>query len=155
MLKTGRAIRSTLVVAAAVLFTLLGSSPALARDKITQLDLAQALATPDAKANLDGSVKFYFGQAAHPQVSKHLGEAITNKKANGFGRSDTRGCDRAFVDAMIRLQRRAKDLGGDAVININTYNKKDEVVIDKTVECRSGFLMDGVTLKGEVVKLAS
>lgn len=154
MLNTRSAIRCSLILASAALFTVSGTSPALATDEIVQLDVAQALATPDAKAALDGSVKFYFGQATHPAIDKKIAEAVTNKKANGFGRSDIRGCNRAFLDAMIQLQKHAKDVGGNAVVNINSYYKKKEVVIDKTVECHSGFLMDGVALKGDVVKLA-
>ncbi len=41
------------------------------------------------------------------------------------------------------------------MININSYYKKNEVTIDKTVECHSGLLMDGVALKGEFVKTAN
>ena len=53
-----------------------------------------------------------------------------------------------------KLVALAKQLGANAVIAINSYYKKNEVTIDKTVECRSGLLMDGVALKGEFAKLA-
>ncbi|MGA7710614.1 MAG: hypothetical protein WCA81_01835 [Rhizomicrobium sp.] len=149
-----RIVRSTAIVSTMLLCTAYTGSSALAADDIIQLDVATALSTPDAKADLDGSIKFYFGNKPHPSIVKHLGEGITNKKANGVGRSSTKGCERAFLDALIQMQRRAKDLGGNAVININSYNKKHEVVIDTSVECHSGLLMAGVALKGEIVKLA-
>jgi uncharacterized protein YbjQ (UPF0145 family) len=131
----------------------LAAMPAYAADDIIQLDLQQALNTPDTLAHIDGSVKFYFGKSTHPAIVKHLGEAVTNKKANGFGRNSTRGCERAFLDGLIAFQQKAKALGANAVININSYYKKNEVEIDKTVECHSGLLMDGVAMKGEFVKI--
>ncbi len=154
MLTIAKAVRNTTIVAAVVLCAALPASSAMAADDIVQLDLAQAMAAPDTLAKIDGSVKFYFGNSAHPAVAKHLGEAVSNKKANGFGKKSTKGCERAFLDALVQFQKKAKSLGADAVINLNSYYKKNEVVIDKTVECHSGFLMDGVALKGEFVKLA-
>lgn len=155
MLTIAKLIRNTTVGAALVLGAALPISSALAADDIIQLDLAQALAAPDTKASIDGSVKFFFGNSTHPAIAKHLGEAVSNKKANGFGKKGTKGCERAFLDALIQFQKKAKSLGADAVINLNSYYKKNEVVIDKTVECHSGLLMDGVALKGEFVKLAN
>jgi uncharacterized protein YbjQ (UPF0145 family) len=140
--------------AAAGVLVLLAAVPASAADDIIPLDLQQALKAPDTLAHIDGSVKFYFGTSTHPAIVKHLGEAVTNKKANGFGRSSTKGCERAFLDGLIAFQEKAKALGANAVISINSYYKKNEVVIDKTVECHSGLLMDGVALKGEFVKTA-
>ena len=147
------AICSAIVISAAFLGTTLILTPAKSSDDIISLDIAKAMATPDAQANMDGSVKFYFGNAPHPTVVKQLGEGITNKKANGVGRNSTKGCDRAFLNGLIQLQQRAKDLGGNAVININSYYKKIEVVSNTTVECHSGLLMDGVALKGEIVTI--
>lgn len=149
-----RIVRSSTVISAALFCAAFVWTPAIAADDIIQLDIAKAMATPDAQADLDGSVKFYFGTQPHPDIVKHLGEAITNKKANGFGRNSTKGCDRAFLNGLLQMQARAKDLGGNAVINVNSYNKKKEVVSTTTIECRSGLLMDGVALKGEIVKLA-
>jgi uncharacterized protein YbjQ (UPF0145 family) len=141
-------------VAAVGALALLAVVPASAADDIIALDLQQALNAPDTLAHIDGSVKFYFGTTTHPAIVKHLGEAVTNKKANGFGRNSTRGCERAFLDGLIAFQEKAKALGANAVIGINSYYKKNEVAIDKTVECHSGLLMDGIAMKGEFVKLA-
>jgi uncharacterized protein YbjQ (UPF0145 family) len=132
----------------------LAAAPATAEDAIVALDLQKALTTPDAQKEMDPAIKLYFGKTAHPAITEHLGEAYANRRANGFGRNDTRGCERAFLNAVVNLQAKAKKLGANAVINVNSYFKKNEVAIDTTVECHSGFLMDGVALKGEFVKLA-
>jgi hypothetical protein len=128
-------------------------TPALAADDIIALDLAQATATSDYKTSIDGSVQFYFGKSSHPAVIKSLGEEVSNKKANGFGRNSTRGCERAFLNAMLQFQEKAKKLGANAVINLNSFYNKKEAEIGTTVECHSGLLMDGVALKGEFVTI--
>lgn len=151
----GTIIRSTVAVGALVVLAATPTAPAYAADDIIQLDLQQALNTPDTLAKIDGSVKFFFGTSKHPAIVAHLGEGVTNKKANGFGKSSTKGCERAFLDGLIQMQEKAKSLGANAVINVNSYYKKNEVVIDKTVECHSGLLMDGVALRGEFVKIAN
>lgn len=139
------AVASTLIMLAAM--------PASAADAIVQFDLQKAMNAPDTLAHIDGSVKFYFGSTSHPAIIKHLGEGIANKRANGFGRESTRGCERAFLDALITMQDKAKELGANAVINVNSYFKRNEVPITTTVECHSGMWMDAVTLKGEFVKV--
>jgi len=154
MLTIRKILRNAIAASALVVCATLPTAPASAGDDIVQLDLQQALNAPDTLAKIDGSVKFYFGTSHHPAIVKHLGEAVTNKKANGVGRNSTRGCERAFLDGLLQMQGRAKELGANAVIAINSYYKKNEVAIDKTVECHSGLLMDGVALKGEFVKLA-
>jgi uncharacterized protein YbjQ (UPF0145 family) len=154
MLTIRKILRNTVVASTLVVCATLPTAPASAADDIIQLDLQQALNAPDTLAKIDGSVKFYFGTSHHPAIIKHLGEGVTNKKANGVGRNSTRGCERAFLDGLLQMQAKAKELGATAVININSYYKKNEVTIDKTVECHSGLLMDGVALKGEFVTLA-
>ena len=144
---------ATVAVAAVLLIAFV--SPATAADDVVQMDIANAMATPDAQANLDGTVKFYFGQTPYPAVLRKFGEFVSNKKANGFGRSDVRGCNRAFLDVLIQFQKRAHDLGANAVINIHSYYKKEDVTVSTTIPCHSGFLMDGIALKGEVVKVAA
>ena len=54
---------------------------------------------------------------------------------------------------MISFQDRAKQLGGDAVINIESYYRKNTIKSATEYECGSGGLMSGVTFRGEVVKL--
>lgn len=128
-------------------------TPALAADEVVPLDIATEMATPDASASLDGSVKFYYGQAAHPAVLKQFGEYVSNQKA-GFLKSNSIGCHRAFVDALTDLQNRAKAYGGNGVVRIRSYYRKKVVDIGTTVPCHPSGLRVGITLKGEIVSLA-
>jgi uncharacterized protein YbjQ (UPF0145 family) len=54
---------------------------------------------------------------------------------------------------MLRLQQRAKELGADAVVNIVSNYKNEEMSSETEFECHDGAMMSGVALKGEFVKL--
>ena len=55
---------------------------------------------------------------------------------------------------MITLQDRAVAEGGNAVINIRSYYYKNDFSSATEFECGAGAIMAGVTMVGEVVKLA-
>jgi len=124
-----------------------------ARDTKNLWPIADALNTADAKAQLNQGVKFYFGDSAHPPVEKSLGVFQSNKKTRGVGRTDKEACEWTFLSAMLSFQARAKELGGDAVIKIESYYRRVPVPSATEYECGSGALMSGVTFRGEVVKL--
>jgi uncharacterized protein YbjQ (UPF0145 family) len=125
----------------------------MARDTKVMWPIADAMATPDAKARLNMGVTFFFGNTAHPPVAQSFGEFMSNKKTNGTNKSDKEACEWAFLSAMLSFQQRAVAVGGNAVINIRSYYKQNEVSSETQYECGSGALMSGVTFKGEVVKL--
>ncbi|HEX4081064.1 MAG TPA: hypothetical protein VHX61_19550 [Rhizomicrobium sp.] len=127
-------------------------SPATAGD-VFHLSLDQALSMSQANARLDRTVSFYFGDAAHPDVLTHLGEYVANEKTSAVGRSDLNECAWVFQSALLRLQTRAHELGANAVIKIHSYYKKEDVSIDRDIPCHTGFLMAGIALKGEMVRL--
>lgn len=140
-------------VAVAVLGLSVFGATARAADDVLTLPVASALQGPDAAKALDGTVAFYFGKTPHAAVVQSLGEFVSNKKSNAFGKVDASSCNRALLSTLITFQKRAKALGGNAVVNIRSYYDKREVSYDKEFECHNGFLMSGVALKGEVVKL--
>jgi len=135
-------------------FIMASASSAFARDKVFELPIEKALATPDAQSKLDGTVKFYFGDSAHPSVVKKFGSYVTNKKTNGFAKGDMKACSWVFLSALLRLQERAHALGANAVINIHSYYKKNDVSSETSIQCHKGFLITGIALKGDFVKLA-
>lgn len=129
------------------------AGPAAARDNTFMIDIAEALASDDFQEKLDDDIRFYFGGAKHPAVSKKRGEYVTNKKTNAFGKSDSKACNWAFLSAMISLQERAHSEGGNAVVNIRSYYKKKEFSSTTEVECHAGNVIAGVALIGEVVTM--
>jgi uncharacterized protein YbjQ (UPF0145 family) len=132
-----------------LLLALTAASPALARDTVVKIKLADVLALPDAKGKLDGSVAFYMDGQKTPAVKKKLGEDVTNKKTNGVGKSDEYACKWAALSALISLQEGAKKNGANAVINIVSYYKKMEFKSNSEIECHAGSFVTGVALKGE------
>lgn len=139
---------------ATLCFLLFGASQAGARDTVTNMSIAEALAAPDAVAKLDGTVKFYFGETAHPAITKSFGKLVAHQKTNAFNKSAKRACEWAFLSALLKFQKRAGSLGANAVVGINSYYDKKEVSSTSTIECHDGFLMTGVALRGEFVTVA-
>lgn len=129
------------------------ASTASAADRVIMMPIADALNSPEAIAQLGSSIKFYFGPQAIPNVGEELGNGSTNKKTNAFGKSDSDACNWVFLSAMLQLQKRAEQLGADAVVNIVSNYKKVEFASEKEFECHVGMLMAGVALKGDFVKL--
>ncbi len=126
---------------------------AQARDTHHMFPISDALNTPAAQAKLDKGVKLYFAKQKTPAPAKTFGEFKTNKKTNGFNKSDKEACEWTFLSAVLELQERARKEGGNAVINIKSNYKSHETSSPTEYMCGSGGLMSGVALKGTVVKL--
>lgn len=115
--------------------------------------IADALARPEYKHRLD-DVALYFGDQSHPPVEKSFGVRTTAQRSNAAGdRANEDSCDRAFVSALLRLRSAALKAGGDAVIEIKSNYKHNEVSSTSHYQCATGAIMSGVALKGTVVKL--
>lgn len=141
-----------LVVIAGVLMSV--STVASARNTKYLLPLSTAMSNATSKGVLNGSVKFYFANEYHPRVLKNLGTFVANPKSNAFGKTDGTACDRAFQSAVKSLQARAIALGGNAVINVVSYYDKNVMASNSVYECHAGAMVAGITLRGEVVRLA-
>ena len=143
-------MRLALIVIAAVLIIPGGVS---APDDHLMFSLSDALGTQDAKARLNQGVSFHFGSQSHGKVVQNYGEFTSNKKTNAFNKSDKQACEWAFLSAMLTFQQRAQQLGGNAVINIRSYYRKNTVSSETQYECGAGNVVAGVTFIGDVVKL--
>jgi len=137
-----------------LLLALATAWPAYARDTKYLLAIAPALDAKDAKEKLDGSVKFFFGNQETPQILTKLGTDVTNQKTNAFGKSDEKACNWVFMSAMIQLEKRAKQLGANAVVNVVSYYQKNVMSSPTEFECHAGTMIAGVALRGEFVKIA-
>lgn len=130
------------------------ASSAQANDRKVMLPVKEALASSAADARLGDSVKFYFGKESSPAVVQRLAIDQTSQKTNAFGKSDAAACNWAFLSAMRQLEKRAHQLGANAVVNIVSNYKNVEFSSDTEFECHAGAIMAGVALKGEFVKVA-
>ncbi len=138
-----------ITLAAGALLALLASVSAGARDTVLHLPLADVFELPEAKKQLDGSVKFHLDGAAHGAVKKTLGSDVSNKKTNGVGKSDETACKWAALSALVSFQDSAKRKGANAVVNLISYFKKVEFKSATEYECHAGGVVVGVTLKGD------
>jgi uncharacterized protein YbjQ (UPF0145 family) len=142
-----------LILSIALIAAAASSVPAQARDSKMMMPLAAAMSANDAQTRLGDTVKFYFGSQKTPAIATRLGFDKTSQKTNSFGKSADTACNWAFLSAMLRLQARAKELGADAVVNIVSNYKNEEMSSETEFECHDGAMMSGVALKGEFVKL--
>ncbi|MBU0481280.1 MAG: hypothetical protein KKG47_09275 [Proteobacteria bacterium] len=125
----------------------------LARNSVDRYLIKEALAQEKAKAKLDGRIKFFFGDKYNGKVKKSYGVFKTNKKTNAFLKSDKEACEWVFLTAMKSLQSRALQQGGNAVINIRSNYKNNEMNLTDHFTCGAGAVIAGTSLKGEVVRM--
>ena len=134
-----------------VLGILLGHD-ADARDAEHKLRIDEILQSADFKSKVGNDVAFHFGKRRPPPAGRALGEWVTNKKTNATNKSDVEGCRWAMLSALIELKERARKEGGDAIVNIVSFYRKQEFDSDTLYECHAGNFVTGVALKGTVVK---
>jgi len=126
---------------------------AMAGDAKLKMPIAAAMAANGAEAKLNNGVQFFFAGQATPKVLEKLGVDKTSQKTNSFGKSAETACNWAFLSAMMRLEKRAKDLGANAVVNITSNYGNVESASATEFECHEGAIMAGVALKGDFVKI--
>ena len=124
-----------------------------ARDDKLLLPITDVLNGPDAQKKLDSSIKFFFGSQPHPKIITNFQSDVTNLKTNAFNKTDQRACEWVFLSALLALEKKAKQLGANAVVNIISYYQKVPMSSDTQFECHAGALMAGVALKGDFVKI--
>jgi len=147
-------MKKNIVTAAVLAVSLTASFSASAEDKMVKFPIAGAMAVNDAQQRLGDSVKFYFADQQTPKVASKITSDKTSQRTNGFGKSAEKACNWVFLSAMLALQKRATEVGADAVINIVSNFKDKEFASQTEYECADGAIMAGVALKGDFVKLA-
>jgi hypothetical protein len=117
------------------------SSIAQARNTRLTFKIQDVLDSPDYKEKVGTSIAFYFPDHPAPPIAQNLGEYVTNKKTNSFGKSDETACRWAMLSALIELRDRAVEEGGNAVINVVSYYDKDELQDKSQYECHAGAVV--------------
>ena len=145
---------STMMTVALAAAAIGSAVPAHAADKKVMLPIADAMNDNDAKARLGDGVQFYFGNQPHPKVLEKRGSDKTSQKTNAFAKSDQKVCHWAFLSAMLALQKRANDMGANAVVNIVSNYGNKEYSSEVEFECHVGNIVGGVALKADFVKIA-
>jgi uncharacterized protein YbjQ (UPF0145 family) len=82
-----------------------------------------------------------------------LGSDEPYGKSTTHGKSDKEACNQAFRSALSALERRAKQVGANAVVNITSYFRKEQTTSTTEFECHAGASA-GIGLRGDFVKIA-
>ena len=127
--------------------------PAHASDNKVMLPIAGAMADNNAQGRLGDSVKFYFGNQPTPKILQKLGGDTTSQKTNAFAKSNEKACNWVFLSDMLALEKRAKELGANAVYNIVSNYENIENSSDTEFECHVGGIMAGVAFKAQFAKV--
>jgi len=142
-----------LVLAAIALAALASPGTAQARNDRLQFSIADALGTADAKAKMDPAIRLYWGSEKHAKPAQSFGTYTANKKTNFFMKDDKTACEWAFLSAVLQLQKRAQQLGANAVVNVSSLYRGETTSSESQYECAAGTFLGGVALRGEFVKL--
>ena len=145
--------RTNWILAVMAIVTLGFATESQARNSLEMWPVADALDSSHAQGKFAGDIQFFFGDGNHPDVEREIGNWVSNKKTNAFNKSDEEACQIAFLSALISLQKRARSEGGNAVINIVSYYKKNRTSSETEFECGAGNVVAGVALQGDVVVL--
>jgi len=130
------------------LLALVAAAPSFARNNAVTVTLESVLDMPEAKAKMDGSVKFYLAGASTPKVIKKFGEDTSNAKTNAFNKTPEEACRWNALSALLKLQEHAKRDGANAVIDIVSYRDHVDFKSPTEVQCSDGAFMGGIALKG-------
>lgn len=147
------ALKHAAAFAVAIGFSAFCIAPVAARNVVVPLSIADGMASPEVREKIDGTVQFYFGDTKHPPVLQKFGVYVTNQRTNAFLKSDETACRHVFVSTLIEFQKRAHELGANAVINIHSYYDKEDVSSTTDIQCHAGGAVAGIALRGEFAKV--
>jgi len=127
------------------------SSLAMAADEIIKAKIENGIATGKASTRdqIKDDIALYFGKQKTPPVVKKVWEGDSTRTSGGR-KSQTERCETAFASAIISLQNRARNEGGNAVINITSGSGESS---ETEFTCTAGRAMSRVHLRGTVVTL--
>jgi uncharacterized protein YbjQ (UPF0145 family) len=125
-----------------------------ARNVQLMVPIATALEAKDIPDRPTGSVKFFFGNQASPQILTKLESYVATPKTSAMGKSDQRACHEALLWTLVAMEKRAQQKGANAVVNIVSFYKKNEISSATEFECHVGNVIVSVVLKGDLVKTA-
>jgi len=146
-MKRGRCVSLALLLSFSI------ATAAYARTTFLDLAVADAKKSPRAVNLLE--VPFYMAGEKHPKVKQDLGEFSTDQRTSGVARSDEAACQIAFLSAIIQLQKRANAQGGNAVVDVRSITRHQDLASATQFRCAAGAVVANVALTGRVVKMAS
>ena len=106
-------------------FLLVALVPANARNVKLILPIAAAMQSADAQDRPTGAVKFFFRSETPPRISTKIASYVANPRTSALAKSDRDACNGAFLWTLVALERRAHQVGANAVVNVSYYRKNE------------------------------
>jgi uncharacterized protein YbjQ (UPF0145 family) len=138
-----------------IVLSLTVTYPAYARNIKLILPIAAAMEARDFESRPTGAVKFFFGTQKSPEILTKLGSYAATPRSAAMGMLDEKACNGAFLWTLVALEKRAQQLGANAVVNIVSFYQKNEMSSTTEFECHVGNVIASVFLKGDFVKIAN
>ena len=129
------------------------ASSANARNIKLILPIADATEVTNVQDRPSGSVKFFFGDQATPKITAKRGSYVATPRTGAMAKSDEAACAEALLWTLVALEKRAQQVGANAVIKIVSYYQKVEMSSTTQFECHVGNVIVRVVLNGELVTI--
>ena len=133
--------------------TLSAAIPAHARNVKLILPIAAAMEATGIPDRPAGSVKFFFGNQKSPEILTKVSSYVATPRTAAMGLSDEKACYGALLWTLVALEKRAQQVGANAVVNIVSYYQKNEMASATEFECHVGNVIATVWLKGDLVRI--
>jgi len=147
-------VRRLSVQAVVLSLVIFAAGPALPRNVKLILPIAAATQAITGEDRPTGAVKFFFGDENTPEIVAEFGTHAVTPRTSAMGTSDEKACYGAFQWTLVNLEKRAQRLGANAVINIVSFYKKNELSSTTEFECHVGDVIASVFLRGKFVRIA-
>lgn len=132
---------------------LLTAISAEARNIVHLFPISEALESKDLPEKPSGSVKFFFTKEKSPKVAKTIRTETIDQKVSLRGNSNEKACNLAFMSVLMSFDKRAKEMGANAVVNIVSNYKRREMSSATHFECHEGSGYMAVALRGDFVTI--
>ena len=161
----------------ALLSSLLISQGAMAQDTRYLLSLDDAFSAYQNSKYHSEDVPMYFGDAPHPEIKQLIKTDVVTKRTSQKGRKTyetgsglptvwghggakvgaeelkrrLKMCHRIFVSLVAVMKERARRIGADGIVNVESYFKNVPFRSSTEYECWEGSFHGAITLKGDFV----
>ena len=122
-----------------------------ARDIKTLMLISNAMESLDVPPRPSGSVKFLFGTDQTPKGFKTITNQTLLKKVSLRQTSNVNACNQAFMSILSDFEQKAKAMGANAIVNVVSYYKRQQMSSATHFECHEGSGYMAVALKADFV----
>lgn len=141
-----------MIAALCVIVCAASAQQAAARNVRYLLKIQEVLDSPAYNERVGSDVRFAFADQ-HVVVGATIEEYVVDDRLHFKGRSDEGTCRDTLLLALANLRDEAKSRGGDAVIGIVSYFRRQTFSSATEFACHAGSRGVFVSLKGTIAKL--